>query len=203
MSYHHGDLPSALKQAVLRLLERGGLEAVSMRAVAREAGVSHAAPAHHFTDVDDLLNAVAVDGFKQLSEHVNWQQRMATEPWERLRAYGIAYVEFAMENSAGFSVMFRNNPSTGGPFAEQKHSVGREAMERLRMNIADCAPRRDWREDEITQLALLAWCAVHGCAVLQLSGAMAAASPSHDLSRNVADEVTAIFADLLKSFVHD
>src|ERR1700759_3881967 len=64
--YHHGDLSRALVDAARRLLEREGPSALSLRAVAREAGVSPAAPYHHFKDKSELLDAVAMEGFERL-----------------------------------------------------------------------------------------------------------------------------------------
>ena len=64
--YHHGDLRRALLRAAVVILEREGPSALSLRAVAREAGVSPAAPYHHFKDKSELLNAVATEGFNRL-----------------------------------------------------------------------------------------------------------------------------------------
>src|SRR5215472_8710574 len=67
-TYHHGDLRQALLRCAESILKRDGLEALSLRAIARAAGVSHAAPAHHFSDLSSLLSALAAEGFDRLSD---------------------------------------------------------------------------------------------------------------------------------------
>ncbi|HET8576665.1 MAG TPA: helix-turn-helix domain-containing protein, partial [Methylomirabilota bacterium] len=94
--YHHGDLPRALVAAAVSLVEREGVDALTLRGAARKAGVSQAAPYRHFADKQALLAAVAEEGFKALSEAM----RRASAPHEgdplgRFRALGEAYVEFA------------------------------------------------------------------------------------------------------------
>ncbi len=104
--YHHGDLHEALVRTARKLLEKDGLEHLSLRGVARAAGVSPAAPYHHFADKHALLGAVAAEGFTQLREEM--LARMATVPDAagRRDACGIGYVAFAVKNPALFRLMF-------------------------------------------------------------------------------------------------
>src|SRR5689334_23769031 len=89
--YHHGDLRRALVDAARRLLEAEGPTALSLRAVAREAGVSPAAPYHHFKDKAELLDAVAQEGWEMLEQFMA-QAKANTQGRQQLTALGIAYV---------------------------------------------------------------------------------------------------------------
>jgi AcrR family transcriptional regulator len=105
-SYHHGDLQRALIEAGRRLLEREGSAALSLRAVAREAGVSAAAPYHHFKDRAALLYAVAHEGNAAL--HAAMRAAFDSSPpgQDRIVAVGVAYVTFAVQNPALYRLMF-------------------------------------------------------------------------------------------------
>jgi AcrR family transcriptional regulator len=103
--YHHGDLRRALVDAARRLLESEGPSALSLRAVAREAGVSPAAPYHHFKDKAELLDAVAHEGWDLLLAAMTTAKALAEGP-QKLTALGIAYVCFARENPALYRVMY-------------------------------------------------------------------------------------------------
>lgn len=97
--YHHGDLPRALLDAAVEVIAESGPAALSLRDLARRAGVSHAAPAHHFGDKAGLLTALAVQGFDLLAD--------ALRGAEDLLSAGVAYVDFAVGHRAHFDVMFR------------------------------------------------------------------------------------------------
>jgi AcrR family transcriptional regulator len=101
--YHHGDLPRALLEAAVEAIAEVGPAAVSLRDLARRAGVSHAAPAHHFGDKAGLLTAVAADGFRQLAATL----RETYEASGSFLEVGVAYVRFAVNHRAHFEVMFR------------------------------------------------------------------------------------------------
>src|SRR5438874_4746131 len=96
-TYHHGDLPAALLRAAGRTLEKQGIGALSLRATARRAGVSHNAPYRHFPDREALLAALAAEGFAMLGE------RLRAQPG---REMGEAYVHFALEQPQRFRLMF-------------------------------------------------------------------------------------------------
>ena len=70
MTYHHGDLPAALRAATAQLVSEKGPSGFSLREVARRAGVSHAAPAHHFGDAEGMLTSVAAEGFAKLADEL-------------------------------------------------------------------------------------------------------------------------------------
>jgi AcrR family transcriptional regulator len=101
--YHHGDLPRVLLEAAVQAIEEVGPAAISLRDLARRAGVSHAAPAHHFGDKAGLLTAVAVEGFRRLAVTLSETYR-ATGSFVEV---GVAYARFAVTHRAHFEVMFR------------------------------------------------------------------------------------------------
>lgn len=111
-SYHHGNLPPALLDAALALARTGGPGAVVLRAVSREAGVSHSAAYRHFADHDDLLAAVAARCMDELAAlmtvRTDQVSARGAQPraWARLRAIGRAYIEFAVTEPGWFRTAF-------------------------------------------------------------------------------------------------
>ncbi len=105
--YHHGDLRAALIAAGEAELAARGIEGFSLRGVAKRAGVSHAAPAHHFRDANGLLTALAAEGFRRFvaKQHAR-QAKAATDSQSQLIAAGLGYVDFAMAHPALFRLMF-------------------------------------------------------------------------------------------------
>jgi len=156
-TYHHGDLRRALTDAARRLLEASGAEALSLRAVAREAGVSPAAPYHHFKDKNELLDAVARQGWIALSEQVAGARGEGD-----LTALGMAYVRFARENLALYQLMYaRIRGQDSLP-----HGKGGEAYDlikkQVRQHIGQAASGLD------LELATFAfWCLSHGLAEMR------------------------------------
>jgi AcrR family transcriptional regulator len=181
-AYHHGDLRRALVEAAARLAAERGLRGVTLREVGHRAGVSHAAPYHHFPDRNALLAAVAEEGFRRF----DLAQAAAAEaagpaPRARLTALGVAYVRFAAAHPHYFRLMFRPELWQSGPHPGLA-MVGRRTFERLREAVGAC------RGGEDPQLpALLAWAAVHGLATLWLDGTLAGGGdPAGSLSRTAA-----------------
>ncbi len=105
--YHHGDLAAALLGAAAEILERDGLPALTLRAIARAAGVSHMAPAHHFGDLAGLLSELAATGYRRFSAQLCHAQDHPGARTPR-RATGQAYVAFARTNPGMFLLMFRS-----------------------------------------------------------------------------------------------
>ena len=109
MGYHHGDLPAALLKAVESAVAEYGVSGLSLRDVARRAGVSHGAPAHHFGSKAGLLTAFATDGYELLASTVLTEVAMSRPADEasELAAIGRGYVRFAIAHPSHFEVMFR------------------------------------------------------------------------------------------------
>jgi AcrR family transcriptional regulator len=107
--YHHGDLREGLLRAAETILDRDGIGALSLRAVAREAGVTHAAPRHHFGDLTGLLTALAASGYVRLREGSLAQAEAAgPNPRSRLIASGRGYVAFARAHPGLLQLMLRS-----------------------------------------------------------------------------------------------
>ena len=159
--YHHGDLRRALIEAARRLLETEGPSALSLRAVAREAGVSPAAPYHHFKDKSELLDAVAHEGWQMLNVSLAKAREVATSMHERLVSLGAAYVAFARENAALYRVMYESS--------RERESLPQSAADqdglyyRVRNGLIEAgADPTDWVGLELASVAI--WCATHGVA---------------------------------------
>jgi AcrR family transcriptional regulator len=105
--YHHGDLHDALLAAAERVLERDGLPGLTLRAVAREAGVSHAAPTHHFGDLTGLLSELAAIGFRRFNEAMIAAGNTETLPLMKAMARAKAYVAYAQAQPGMYGLMFR------------------------------------------------------------------------------------------------
>lgn len=167
--YHHGDLRRALLAAALDILRAGGTAGLTLRAVARRAGVSHQAPYHHFEDRAALVAAVAQDGFERLAAELDRAQRAAAGAVARLQETGVAYVVFAVRHPEHLRVMF-----------------GSELAERAAHPELDRAARRVFEQllepagalflsasaDASTVGATL-WSVVHGLAMLLIDGQLA------------------------------
>ncbi|MEV6108701.1 TetR/AcrR family transcriptional regulator [Streptomyces sp. NPDC051940] len=158
-SYHHGDLRKAVTDAALDVIAESGVGALSMRDLARRAGVSHAAPAHHFKDRAGLLTAIAAEGHDLLTAE------LAAEG-EGLAGMGAAYVRFAELHPAHFQVMFRPDLVRADD-PELAAARGRSAA-RLREGVSSLPGGAD---AELAGVA--AWSMAHGFASLARSGALA------------------------------
>jgi len=157
--YHHGDLRRALILAAERILEREGPQALSLRAVAREAGVSPAAPYHHFKDKSDLLNAITEAGFEALGEAI--KAAVASDTENKMTTIGVAYVHFARENPALYRVMYDCSRDRDAMPDKTEHEGGgfdlvAEAMIRAGIDPADEINLKLW--------CISAWCSAHGVA---------------------------------------
>ncbi len=159
--YHHGDLSRALVQAGRRILENEGPQALSLRAVAREAGVSPAAPYHHFKDKCDLLTAIAKEGWMELGATVAKARSQAPDARAALTNIGVAYVCFARENPALYRVMYDSacDQAAMPDHAKEADSGWRHVREAL---IDAGADPND--EHELEMATIGAWCAAHGVA---------------------------------------
>ena len=105
--YHHGDLRQSLLAAGEVELAINGIEAFSLRQVAKRAGVSHAAPAHHFGDANGLLTALAAEGFRLFLKTQNAREtKAAPDPRSQMIAAGLGYVDFALARPALFGLLF-------------------------------------------------------------------------------------------------
>lgn len=168
VSYHHGNLHSALIEAALSLIAENGMKAFTIRQVAKRAGVSHAAPYRHFKNKEDLLSAVALEGFDMVIKDTH--RRFAPcggDSLRRFRESGLAYIDFAARYPSHYRVMF----SAGEHHVEarlEKRST--EAFGILLSCIRKCQDEKLVRDGDPSELAVAAWSIVHGYAMLIIDG---------------------------------
>lgn len=181
----------ALLAAARAELIKHGRAAISLRAVARRAGVSHAAPKYHFRDRAGLLTAIATEGFHTLSDTLALVQQ--SDAQRRLAALGAAYIDFGLANPALFELMFAT---------DHLHSTDPELVDAQRQTIATLTSTakqlRDVNESSTgtTDLALISWALVHGLVALTRHGALQAAADSQPgqgtaLAHKLTEEFTA------------
>jgi AcrR family transcriptional regulator len=166
--YHHGDLRAACLQAAMELLEEGGATALSLRAVARRAGVSPAAPYRHYADRDALISAVAAVGYRELAEQLA-AAHPAPSSADDLASVAVAYVQFALQRPALFRVMFAE-------------PCDRDNFERVTATNAiseyvGAIVRQSFPGSNPEPLATAVWALVHGLAFLHLDGKLDASTP--------------------------
>ncbi|MDB5449716.1 MAG: transcriptional regulator, TetR family [Phenylobacterium sp.] len=160
--YHHGDLSRALVDAARRLLESDGPSALSLRAVAREAGVSPAAPYHHFKDKGELLDAVAHEGWQML-DHAMAEAKATAEPHDALLSLGVAYVCFARENPALYRVMYDAARDKADLPMQMGHGDEDTPYCKVRNTMIE-AGADPGAEIDLELATTAAWCAAHGLA---------------------------------------
>ena len=162
--YHHGNLRRALLDAAAAAIAEDGPAALSLRDLARRAGVSHAAPAHHFGDKKGLLTALATEGYDGLAQAL-LDARAQTGSFLEM---GVAYVRYATTHRAHFEVMWRpdlyHTDDAALAAARERSS---EALTSGLADLPDGQPGADLEE-----AGLAAWSLAHGFATLWLSGSL-------------------------------
>jgi AcrR family transcriptional regulator len=162
-SYHHGDLPAVILSRAAELVAERGADGVSLRELARAAGVSHAAPAHHFTDRRGLFTALAAEGFRLLAQ-------VLADARPRFVDAALAYVRFAINHQGHYAVMFDRslvNPADPELVAAQA-AAGAELAQGVR-TLGDPHAIVDPPGAEMA-----AWSLVHGFAMLWCNDAVPA-----------------------------
>jgi AcrR family transcriptional regulator len=167
-TYHHGNLREALLQGALGVIAELGPAAFTLREVARRAGVSHNAPYRHFRDKDALLAAVAAQGFRELTRAMRDAGERKSEPLDKLKQSGLAYVAFAIRRPEHFTVMF-DSPVIACKDAEYLQA-SREAFDTLVNYIRICQDQSQLPAGNTLERALYAWSLVHGIAKLAVAG---------------------------------
>ncbi len=181
--YHHGELAPTLREAARAILEEEGLAALSLRSVARRAGVSHAAPYRHYPSREALLADVASDGLTQLRNEIAQAAAVPGDRAERIVLIGGAYLRFASRHAGLLRLMFGSELPNRADFpglAEATALIGED----IGVALGDPAA------------GLAAWAAMHGLALLILENVI-------DLGQKQAglDVVPSRAGILLRSFV--
>jgi AcrR family transcriptional regulator len=167
--YHHGDLRTALLREAEAILESDGMPGLTLRAISRRAGVSHAAPNNHFGDLTGLLSELAAVGYTRFGAMLSEAMTEAgEEPRARLKAMGRAYVGFARRHPGLFSLMFRSEALDASRPALRDAIA--EVRTALRVAASARAPRKTLTPLELAAEATALWSLVHGFSVLMLDG---------------------------------
>ncbi len=190
--YHHGDLRAALLAAAEAVLTETGVEGFSLRAVAKRVGVSHAAPAHHFGDVQGVLTALAAEGFRRFLAAMQARQAAITggDAEALLVASGLGYLDFAEASPALFRLMFSSvRPREETP---ELSAAARDAFGHLAADVARLRGVSPFEDSAAMEDVMAAWAMVHGVAELFISGRL---KPMQTMTRA---EREATVASLLK-----
>lgn len=184
-NYHHGDLRQALLKAALVLLKTKDVKSLSLREVARQAGVSHTAPYRHFADKSALLAAVAEEGFTEFGQYLQGAvDSVNADPVESLKSTGVAYVRYALDHPTHFRVMFGYciaEPIVGS----QLPTIAQGTFQILVNVIVAGQAAGVIKPGDSRALAVERWALVHGLAMLLLDGMLL--SPSPDLVSSDSD----------------
>ncbi|MCX6111086.1 MAG: TetR/AcrR family transcriptional regulator [Proteobacteria bacterium] len=168
-NYHHGDLRHALIEKTLELVQADQVHLVGFRELARQLAVSRSAPYRHFPNVEALLAEVARQGF---AAFVDVLEPVATvkeyAPEERFLELGVTYVQFALEHSAHYRLMFDCAYFKQEDFPEVQGLAAR-AFELLKRTSSACMDKSASDRDKV-ELATVAWAFVHGLSKLFIDG---------------------------------
>lgn len=192
--YHHGELREALVTAGRRLLEERGLRGFTLRECARRAAVSHAAPAHHFASIDDLLAEIATRGYQELVVAMSAEaHRSGGDAAARLVGQGVGYMAFAAANPVLFQVMFSReaNRFETPELAEASRSAYRLLRDAVEAVIGQ-APA-----DVKERMADFTWAAIHGFITLVLEGQLG----EKDSSRALKARGLAVLSTMVETVV--
>lgn len=192
--YHHGSLPHALLEAAEAVLRREGIGSLTLRAIAREAGVSHTAPQHHFGDAAGVLSELAASGHRRLAVYMAAKAKGIPSGTARRKAIARGYVSFAADNPDLLRLMFRSEmlDNTRASLVE-----ARQQSARALMNVFDEGTEHSsaespafGRSDAPQAIAMTAaWAYVHGLASLLIDGRLKALAASADCIQNAEELV--------------
>ena len=167
--YHHGDLRRALIDAAIALLTSGPPQALSLRRIAREVGVSHTAPYRHFANKQELLVAIAQTGFERLGQALQGPQLThSTDPVEAFEHSSQNYVRFALENPSLYRLMFDATLDKQAHVALAATALG--CIHQLVELLGRCRDDAGWSGGDPADQALVVWATLHGQASLLLDG---------------------------------
>jgi AcrR family transcriptional regulator len=159
-AYHHGNLRIALLNAARELAAENTIDSITLREVARRAGVSHAAPYHHFADKRALLRALAIDAFTELGKQIKdqWQ----TDPTQNLNTLGLVYVQFALSHPTEFRFMFRKTLCEPIGTPDELTDIANSIFEMLISTIQTMQETGLVIAGNPEELALITWSTIHG-----------------------------------------
>lgn len=157
-SYHHGDLRRAILEATTDLIDDKGLEAVSLRGVARQLDVSEAAPYHHFASKRDLLAALAAEAYRGFRQALESAIANETDPFERLKELGRAYIAYGLEKRGRYRLMFGSHMLDLASY-EEVVEAGRPTRRILTDVVTECLGSASTDAETIENVS---WALMHG-----------------------------------------
>lgn len=184
--YHHGDLRNALVEAAALAVNKGGVESLSLRGLARQLGVSQTAPYRHFASRDDLVAAVAQEGFTRLKQQLSDAPHGTTpDPRGRVIAQGIAYVQFALAYPGHFRVMFGDGIEDP-KVRTRLLASGLAAFQELMAGVQALQTAGYIRKGNPMDVAIPAWTMIHGFATLLVNKMIPlGANPDREIEAHV------------------
>lgn len=193
-AYHHGNLPLVLREHAAAVLAEQGLATFSLREVARRAGVSHAAPAHHFGGVKGLLTAVAAEGFRLLSVACkDALDAVGPDPTARFSAVGHAYVSLWKTHLGYCQVMFRYDViDVEDPELRDRSTDAYTILEATTRAVGGNIDVKT-----VQRSALLWWSAVHGLTQLEMTFATVSTKISGEPEPVTTEELVEEFAAIV------
>ena len=162
--YHHGNLRAELLEHAWKVVERDGVDGLSLRGISREIGVSHSASGRHFRDRHQLLDALARMGFHRLNQAIAAATAPTAGVEERLRASGRSYVEFAVAHARVLDLMYAQKRRPDA--SEELRSLSEEPMSLLVETITGAQAEGIVRTGDPHELAVVVFASVHGVATL-------------------------------------
>ncbi|MDD4974128.1 MAG: TetR/AcrR family transcriptional regulator [Bacteriovorax sp.] len=164
-SYRHGNLREAILTTSLQVIEEVGVAGLSIREVAKKAGVTHQAPYRHFSDKEALLAALAQDGFEKMHQQISQSMAKEIKPFEKLLKLGLGYFSWASEHPDHFRLMFSQNI----PEFETSESLKIAADKILELVLSVVRENQEAKIikiDETRSVARQLWAAIHGATLL-------------------------------------
>lgn len=192
--YHHGNLRQSLVNTAVELIARRQHSEFTLRELAKQLGVTHAATYHHFKDKEELLAVVAQEGYMLLTECLTKSAQQAPDnALARMRAMGIAYLRFALDNQAHFRVMFGHKFGDLSLYpAIRDASIGCQNL--MIALLQEGQKQGFYVEHDVAELIAIQWSSIHGLAVLTLNGHFDHMVPREDLE--------GFFARVLQHLMH-
>jgi len=198
--YHHGDLREEILCAASRLLEENNIASLSLRAVAKEVGVSHTAPYRHFKDKESLLAGIAGLGFNRLAAHLT--EAVKSSPGKaakQLQEAGHQYVQLALRYPQCTHLMFSGILPCDDTYPDLQLS-GEEAFNGLKLIIEEGQSQGIFKQGDVELLALTAWSGIHGLSMLLVSGNLPEILGIPVELRSITSAVTVTLLEGLKAY---
>lgn len=197
--YHHGDLRNSLLAAAESLLAEKGLTALSLREVAKATGVSNAAPYRHFQDKAALVEALAIEGFKNLINGCEAaQKKYVDDPALQLVEAGMSYLFFAIKKPSIVHLMFGGVISLKNCGIELKQAAD-EAFGILLNIVMNGQQAKIYRDADPYELTLTAWSTVYGLSLMITSGLLGERASSKSQIKKLGESIAnTLLAGMLK-----